>query len=275
MRGVELGVAVHAASSLLAALVENDTRRAPPCRSGRNAPRGNSPSSSASVMPRASAHVDPSAASSSSMWSRWVAGQYTRAAARAALEPRPGSRARTAAPSAATASRATVHQRRVAVEAAVQEPGPRAARGRHLPELLAEVVAGDEEMRRQIGVAHQAGVARQQQAMLAAGTLRQRPAAQVRAVGDVVAEDAQPAGKPAEHLVDRERRAQPSGSAMPSRLYGGRYPLCNFPWLRRRQADRGRRNGSRSPRAATIRPRSAGPGSLHRPAPGPRTRPGG
>src|SRR5439155_18449562 len=76
--------------------------------------------------------------------------------------------------------------------------------GGHLPELLAEVIALDEQMTRQMGIPQEPRVAGQQETALTARALDQRAVAQVAPVGDVVAEDAKPAGEPAEHPVDGE-----------------------------------------------------------------------
>src|SRR5262249_4551469 len=116
-----------------------------------------------------------------------------------------------------------VLERTVAVEAAAEKVAAEPDGARHLPELLAEVVAGHEEARRELRMARQARVPREQETALPPGAIDQGAPAQVRPVGHVVPEDAQPARQPAEHLVDREswtrlRRRLRSGPGAP--LYG-------------------------------------------------------
>jgi hypothetical protein len=69
------------------------------------------------------------------------------------------------------------------------------------------VIALEKEMGREMRVAPEPGVTRQEDASLAAGAGHQRPAAEVWSVGHVVTEDAQPAGEPPEHPVGREPRS--------------------------------------------------------------------
>src|SRR5262245_11315514 len=116
-----------------------------------------------------------------------------------------------------------VLERTVAVEAAVEKVPAEANGAGHLPELLAEVVAGHEEVRGKLPIAQQVCVAREQETALPPGAIDQRAPAQVRPVGHVMPEDAEPARQPAEHLVDREgwNRLRPrlrSGHA--ATLYG-------------------------------------------------------
>jgi len=59
-------------------------------------------------------------------------------------------------------------------------------------------------MRGQVPVAQESGVAREDEPPLAARAVDQRPVAEVAAVDDVVTQDAEPAGEPAEHPVDGE-----------------------------------------------------------------------
>src|SRR5206468_527919 len=96
----------------------------------------------------------------------------------------------------------------VAVEATPEQR--RAAdgdRGGDLAELLAEVVAGHEEVRRQLRIALETRVARQDEPPLLPRAAHQRPAREVRPVGDVMPQDPEPAREPAEHPVDREANA--------------------------------------------------------------------
>src|SRR5262245_21597685 len=79
----------------------------------------------------------------------------------------------------------------VAAEAAPEEiPALERERRPNLPQLLAEIVAGEEEMGWQLGIADEARVARQEDPALAASAHHQRAPTQVRAVGHVVTEDA-------------------------------------------------------------------------------------
>src|SRR5439155_18256551 len=72
----------------------------------------------------------------------------------------------------------------VAVEAAPEERhAPERDRGGDLAELLAEVVAGHEDVRRQLRIALEARVARQDEPPLLPRAAHQRPAREVRAVG--------------------------------------------------------------------------------------------
>src|SRR5262249_39571897 len=76
--------------------------------------------------------------------------------------------------------------------------------GGDLAELLAEVIARDEDVRRQLGIAHEPRVARDDHPALEPRARDQPPSMQVRAVCDVVPEDPEPAGEPPEHRVHRK-----------------------------------------------------------------------
>lgn len=93
----------------------------------------------------------------------------------------------------------------VAVETAAEDAGPgeRHPRG-DLAKLVAEPIAPHDDVRRQLRIAWQPAVARQEEAAFAAGAGDEPPAAEMRAVGDVVSEHPQPAGEPTEHAVDCE-----------------------------------------------------------------------
>ncbi|MBP1688835.1 MAG: hypothetical protein H6Q33_4978 [Deltaproteobacteria bacterium] len=71
-----------------------------------------------------------------------------------------------------------------------------------LSQLLAEMIAGDEQQRDIGMLPRQAPVPRQDDATLRAGVAHEGAAGQVRAVGGILTEDAQPTGETAEHFVD-------------------------------------------------------------------------
>src|SRR3990172_12987911 len=81
--------------------------------------------------------------------------------------------------------------------------GPQAAFANDLAELLAIIIAVDENKLRRLFLLESA-VAGKNQPVLGAGRMDQAVSGQVPAIDDVLPDDAQPLGQPAEHAVGGE-----------------------------------------------------------------------
>src|SRR2546428_181818 len=96
----------------------------------------------------------------------------------------------------------------VALEAAPEER-PAAERDgcRDLAELRPEIVVRDEDVGRELGVAEETRVPREEQSVLAPRAGDERPSDQMGPVGHVVAQDPEPAREPPHRPIDRKATA--------------------------------------------------------------------